>query len=336
MSMEKATQNELRANLRTIMADRGLKHRDLAEVLGIRTTHVSNRLSAQWFSRDEVQTLADHFDMSVDELMGGSFFKEDARRHNLERSAEIRREHYEKVRAEREAREQAEEAARHIRARSSRALCCRCGALQMIDTTTCGHLKAGTLRAVGAPESKGRWVGRALCPHCGVETDHAVLRDNANNADELEANLRKPTAQQVATATRDSLVARLVGFNIDVRYRRFGRRKFHLKDGVPIISVGYDASKSQWRIEIQRDVPASIQLDQLQNVWEAISTDDKEWWTSDGVSPERGAWVFASDRQWAEVSDDLVDEITSRIGAERELLARDMSDETRVQQSEVS
>lgn len=314
-------QGELRANLRALMSDHGFKHRHLAEILGLPVSHTSNRLNAQWFSRSEVETLASHFEMSVDELMGNSSFKDEAAQHNARLKAEAREARY-RAAQERIAAEQAERKAQEeLRRFGARALCCECGALRRVDIRQCGKLEAGKTTALGSTAAVGRLVGTGHCETCQMDTRHAVLADTVADRDMLERSMYKPSPQQEAATKRDVLFARIAGLNVDIRYRSLGRRKHRTKHGVPIVGVEYDASKSQWRVEINPDVPASLQLLKLDEVWNMIAADDADWW--DDMDRENGAWTYASTDEWASVADDLVEEITRAMGPQRGLMALD-------------
>lgn len=309
-------QDELRTNIKTALADRGLRHRDLAEVLDLPVTHVSNRLHSQWWSRDEVQAVADFLDMDFDELLGDSLFKGDP---------EIRRRQQARRDAWRAANEAEREAEAERRKRSKRGLCCVCGALNLVDVDAMSdaYLNASTRQAL-----KGRWVGTHPCVQCGENTRHALLKDGTKR-DVFEEHLHKKTAEQEAREKVDALVTRLVGFNIDVHYRSIGRRKYRMKKGIPIGAVEYDASKSQWRVEINHQVPAIAQLPVLEEIWRAISTDDQEWWSDIEGGPEAGAWVFRGDAgsPWDDVADALIDEISHALDVEHTKLVLDVRDE---------
>lgn len=310
-------QDELRTNIKTALADRGLRHRALAEVLNLPVTHVSNRLHSQWWSRDEVQAVADFLDMDFDELLGDSLFKGDP---EIRRRQQARRDAW---RAEYEAER---EAAVEKRRRSSRALCCECGSLNLIDTRDLtDEWLGGSVRQA----RKGRWVGTHACETCTKDTRHAVLKAHDENRDAFEEMLRAKTAEQEAREKVNALVARLIGFNIDVHYRIIGRRKYRMKKGIPIGAIEYDASKSQWRIEVNPDVPALAQLPVVEEMWRVISTDDKEWWSDIEGGAEAGAWVFRGDNgsPWDNVADALIDEISRALDVEHTKLALDVRDE---------
>jgi hypothetical protein len=311
-------QKTLRENIRTALADRGLKYRALAEVLDMPVAHVGNRMSAQWWHRHEVEALATFSDMGRDELLGDSLYKGDP---------EIRRRRIAELDAAREQRVAEKKAASEARRHSFRALCCDCGSLNLVDTRdmTDAWLGDNSHEAL-----KGRWVGTYACGQCGKETRHAVLKNTAAR-DDLEDVLRKKTAEQKAREKVTALVTRLVGFNIDVHYRSLGKRKYRMKNGTPVGSVEYDESKSQWRVELNHEVPAIAQLPVLEEIWRVISTDDQEWWSDIEGGREAGAWVFDGPgvSSWPAVADALVEEIGRALDVEHTKLileARDAID----------
>jgi hypothetical protein len=316
-------QKTLRENIRTALADRGLKYRALAEVLDLPVAHVGNRMNAQWWHRHEVEAVAAFFDMGHDELLGDSLYKGDPeiRRRRMAELDEARRERRERKAAQEAERKAAAEARRH----SARALCCDCGSLNLVDTR---DMTDAWLGGSARQALQGRWVGTHSCGQCGKETRHAVLKDAAT-ADGLEDVLRKKTAEQEAREKVTALVTRLVGFNIDVHYRSLGKRKYRMKNGTPIGGVEYDESKSQWRVELNHEVPAIAQLPVLEEMWRVISTDDQEWWSDIEGGRTAGAWVFGAPGQvevWSAVADALVDEIGRALDVEHTKLILETRD----------
>lgn len=280
-------QAKLRDRVRSLLAEQGMRHRDLAEVLGLAQTALSQRMTGnQWFSDSEIAATAAYLSVDVPDLMAGSYRRQDAHQGWVNREAE---------------RAKAADAKR----RSPRALCCQCGTLRLIPIEKYRTLDGGSLRSL-----KGRYVGGFYCESCAVETPHAVLRDMSSSPDELEQMMTKPTPQQIAAVDRDRLMTRLTEFNVDVRYRRMASRKQRIKDGTPIVGFEFDASKSQWRIEINPDAPASIQLEMLTRAWEVISTDEEDYWNNGNLGTrEEGAWTYAKDDWWASAATDLENEI---------------------------
>lgn len=297
-------QAELRDHVRAALSEQGLRHRDLADVLGLAQAPMSQRMIGnQWFSESEVAATAAYLSKSLDDLMAGSYYRKDA--HQAWLNAE----------AERTAKERAKR-------QSPRALCCECATLRIIPVAEYRDLDGGSLRSM-----KGRYVGSFYCEHCGTETKHAVLRDLSANPDELESMLAEPTAEQVAAKERDQLINRLVGFNVDVRYRRLGTRKYRIEHGVPIVGFEYDDSKSQWRIEVNPDAPPSIQVTKIKRAWEVISTDEDGYWNDGDLgSAEEGAWLLANDRAWESVASHLETEIVRATATEKLKLVVEIQD----------
>lgn len=325
-------QRTLRTNIRTVMADRGLKHRHLADLLDLPVPHVSNRLNAQWWSREEVDVLADHFDLSPDELIGDSLFRDDPEversknRRRVERrqlNEKLRRERIERYREEEAAREAAEEKRRNSRG----ALCCGCGNLNPIDMR---DLVDSNLNGSAYEARAGRWVGTHWCAACESDTRHAILK--AGKKDLLEDHIYGQTSEQKAKAKLDSLVARLAGFWVDIHYRPIGSVKWRTRNGkVALVSFELDDSKGQWRIEINPQAPALAVLPLLERAWHVISTDDQDYWEGLGGLPTDGAWLFDGAGGWSAASAGLFEEIARHLDVEHTKLLLDVRDQMRAE-----
>lgn len=268
-----ASQRDLCGNIRALLADRGLAHRHLAEVLGLPTAHVSNRMNAQWWSRDEVQVVADFLEVPFDELLGESLFKDDPRleERRRERRAESRRVNAE-LRAERIAKQQGE-AQRDCDVTS--ALCCECGAMRKVSSRLSG------LTLDDAGDVRGRMTKDLRCGRCGTTTTHALLR-TGQFADAAEFAMYRPTREQNARRDLDKLIGRLRGFGVEVAEWDVNKRRTErwIRQGADCLRVEFDASKAQWRFDLHPGVPALTLLPVLQRIWKCVALDgiDSEEW----------------------------------------------------------
>ena len=294
-------QAELRQNVRRAIKEAGFTQDKAARAAGIRYSHLIGCLGKNsWFTEAEIYAIAKVTKTAACELIGESIFPGDAREPDFDHRPN-----------QPERRPRKGKASTHGRG-YRRALCCGCGTLRRVSIESNDDLVAGaSWTTIG-----GRYIGKYDCEVCGDSTTHAVLRNG--DPDELERSLDKPSPQQIAANDRDSLLTRLAGFNVDVRFRRMASRKHRIKNGAPIVGFWYDESKAQWCIEINPDAPASIQLNMLEHAWEVISTDEKDYWNNGELGdPSEGAWTYASDQQWDRAIDDLSEEILRATATEK-------------------
>jgi hypothetical protein len=299
-------QRELRDNIRTIVKDRGLKYRAIAEVLDLPVTKVNNMFHGQWWSREQVEAVAEFLEIEADEIIGESIFQDQVAAINAKERAEEDARHRALIASAREKMQEEAENERAERQDSQRALCCKCGALRLVRKGYGRNPVSDLSDPYINERGRGRTTVDLKCKHCNEITRHAVLRDGDAHADRAEH--REPTAEQKARTDRDRLVERLTGFNIDVTYRALGRPKYRAQHGTPVVALEYDESKSQWRIELNPDVTPSVQLPVLQRAWDVVASDDQDFWEGD-LSPETGCWMFPRASDWDGAIDGLIDEI---------------------------
>lgn len=292
MSME---QRELRGNIRTILTERGLKYRHLAEALEMPTPHVNNRMGAQWWARDEVQAVADFLEVSFDELLGNSLFKGDP---EIQRRQEARRA---ETRATRAA--EAEEAAERLK-NSVPALCCECGAMRKVGRN------AG-LALHDSGDIRGRMTKELRCEPCGTMTTHALLR-TGEFADHAEALMRRPTKEQTARRDLDKLIGHLRAFGVEVAEWTMSQRRtayWTRSGGASALRVEFDESKSQWRFDLHPGVPALTLLPMLRRIWKCVALDgvDSEEWEDYDI--RTGISYSPTDSNYARSIDELLEDV---------------------------
>jgi hypothetical protein len=265
-------QHELRENLRVAIRTAGMTQVEAARRSGVKYSRLTAGLRGSvWLRRDDVGAICDSLGTTVEAILGNSIFKGDPRStafdhrppdHVLHRNARA--------------------SARRMDVRvSERAICCQCGGLsQVADRALPAFVPDG-------PDSVGMHRGRRLlasleCQTCRARTTHALMRLGGTDPSELDN--RTPTQEEVARHERDALIRRLAEFNVEVHFR--SRRRKNRADGY-LCKYEYDESKSIWRIEIDPNAPARVQVSALSDCWRAISEDDHgpdvDWNPRDGV-----------------------------------------------------
>lgn len=297
-------QAELRGMVKACAADREMPARVLAAALDVKTEVVHALLAGnrQWWY-EAVETMADLFEMSVDELVGDGVTPK--RRADIKRGRQAR----------------AIPASEVVKGKV-RALCCACGTMRRIDVADLRRDQADPARqSPGEVSLSLRWhtvdrlTGRAMnlaeCATCQVERPHAVIVDNLTKeqATRTEASQQhRQSADDKARIERDDLVRRMEGFGVEIHWRPIGTDPRWLeKHGAPAIIGGeWDESKSVWWVEINPQYPPSIQLGPLRKLWKAIALDEDDYWPT---SREQGAWVPLHQRAVETALDGLIDEI---------------------------
>ena len=316
-------QAEMRENVRAALKQARISQSAAAKQAGIGYPHLVGALGrSSWFTREDIDALAELLEMSADELIGGSIFKDQRDRH-----AEFDHAPPEVVewRAQRDA-ELEQEAAEHADATRvgpgrTRALCCECGALR-----TCSDSRG--LIADESPESqwcigsrRGRFTIHLQCSSCREVTRHAALRTDVNR-DQAEQFMRIPTRLDEAIRERDDLLARLADFNVHVE----------MVDEVDYQERGHCALidyRDGWSIQLAASLPPRAQVAALEQSWKWIASGDfgVKW------NVQKKGLVFGlKETVWSTVADELVEDIERLVNMERRRLALHAKDETEVEQ----
>jgi len=296
----KPAQAELRANIRQMAADRGWKLADLARKAPIKYGPLTQGLGAyRWFVEDEVDRIAAAFEVSADELMGDSVFKEEARGSEFDLPVP------------------ADERVK-VNLGHGRALCCTCGLLRRFRRDELG--RGREVLDFGDDPVGHRMVLQLNCEICGRETTHAELNAPNEYRDIAEERQAEPSREQKAIQRRDALISRLAGFNVDVHFRSRPE-----KDRARSYVTGYsfDESKDRWRIEIDPNAPGRLQSVALLQAWTAISSNEHgvDW------DPKKGVVLQATDATWDVVVNDMLADIERALPVEQQRLRLHVVDE---------
>lgn len=307
--VRKNGQAELRENLRTAMRESGRSQRSIIDEAGVGYSHVIGGMNDNnWISVEAVEAIAAVLEIQPDELLGESIYK-----HERDRYAEY--DHpspEEQARRDKVAAVRAEAAGGEDR---TRALCCTCGALRSASW-------AGGMEYNPRWDSynHGRQLVRLDCVQCREKTRHAVILSATDeDRDAAEQFDHAPTREQESQRERDSLIARLASFGVDVHYRP--RREKYRRDGF-LLRYLWDEAKERWRIEVDPNAPARVQVLALENTWAAIAHDDHDvsWDPRDGVSMSYGS------ETWGLAADELLEDVQRFLDVERRRLVRDARD----------
>lgn len=309
-------QAQLRENLRAAIKQAGRTQSSVAAAAGVKYTHLAGGLNGNnWMTRDAVAALARELEVSVDELMGTSIFKD-----QTDRFAEF--DDTKQRLARRAAEVAAEQKARcgEIAAGKTRALCCTCGSLRTIPTKGIYAMDSeGESWGFSDRRGGGRYLRTMKCFTCGEQTRHAILRAD-DNRDVAEQWDQAPTLLSLARAELAAELERLAGFNVEVTFRQ-QRRKNRTKGFA--VAYDYDEAKSQWRIEIDPNLPPRAQVRLLKSTWDKIARNefDVDW------DPRDGVIVAPSDTCWEAVTDDLMQDMTRFLSVERRKLVQQARDD---------
>ena len=321
MSTWRVDQTELRDMVKACAADREMPARVLAAALNVKTEVVHALLAGnrQWWL-EAVETMADLFEMSVDELVGDGV--------TPKRRADIKR-----------GRQAREIPATEVVKGKLRTLCCSCGTMTRIKRVDfirdqCDPNRRSPMDSswVSAHHTADRINGNSMaladCVTCKRETPHAVLDDHSKPdwQERIEQYQRgTPSADRVAQQRLSELVARLIGFGIDVSWKT---RKARKDTGVaPVLSVQcMDEKARSWRISLNGNYPANVVIDNLTEVWRAIADADTSWWTQHDLVPTDSVVVFPDPAEITTAIDGLIDEIHKAAPAVLTSIVLDASD----------
>lgn len=297
-----AAQADLRQNIRQMAADRAWTFARIARATGIRYQHLNQALNAKrWFLPDEVSSIAAEFEISEDELLGNSLYKDDAPGSDFDKPT------YREKQA-------------NVGTGNGRALCCDCGTLRRFgdaDVDPTGP----RIYDLDEDMAGRRLVVTLPCRICDRSTVHAELRSGASR-DIAEEVTAAPTREQEAIARRDALIQRLAGFGVDVHFRS-RRREEERAEGYTTC-YSFDESKDRWRIEIDPNTPGRVQSVGLLAAWQAIAMDKHEGVTWD---PRKGVVSATTDRIWEAATEDLVADIQRSLPVEQQRLRVALADE---------
>jgi hypothetical protein len=297
-------QEELRQNVRRAIKTAGFTQDKAARAAGIKYSRLIGCLgSYSWFTEAEVYAIAKIVKTPASGLIGESIFRGEPREPEFDFMPE---------RFERPSHTPTKRAAEPDR---ERAICCVCGSLRLWATRTHGSTYVGDL------EPEARMTKQLTCETCAEPTRHALLRTDPdrNVAEEQD---HTPLASALALRERNELIERMRGFNVDVDLCAI---KTAQKDRAPVVDYQYDASKSQWRFELNTAAPYRVQLDTLRSTWDEVASgqfSEKISW-----NPEDGVWTHASPDSWAEATDELVNDLTRFLVVEKRRLVQEVNDD---------
>lgn len=298
----KAAQRDLRDNIRDLAKVHNLTLADLARTAEMKYALLTQALAGnRWFAEDEVAALANALEVAVDELMGQSVFKADARGSQFDRPHPAR-------------------AGADIGTGNGRAICCGCGTFRRFTFADVDYLGTNVADLAADPLGR-RSITNLKCRTCGHVTLHAELRQDRQR-DIAEEVMYGPTKEQEAAQKRDRLVTRLSEFNVDVHFRHRGRRSRAEGYGA---MFEYDDSKSQWRIEISPALPTPTQLRLLEFAWKKISTadfDDCSDW-----DPREGTVIKPAESDWDAAVEALIEDIKRSLPVDQQKLRLEVADE---------
>lgn len=301
-TLVRGAQLDLRDNIRDLAKINAWTLADLAREADMKYGLLTQGLSGnRWFTEPEVTALANVLEVAVDELMGESVFKADARGSKFDKPHPAR-------------------GGVDVGTGYGRALCCECGTFRRFGTGDVDYLKTNV--SDGAPDPLGRRMVTTLrCRTCDRATLHAELRHAGEHQDHAEALMYGPTKEQEAIERRDALIVRLAGFNVDVDFRP-RRREKHRAEGY-LSCYSFDEAKTRWRIEIDPNAPARVQSVALLAAWTAISTDNHnvDW------DPRKGVMSSVADTAWEVAVDDLIEDIRSAMPVELQRMRVEIADE---------
>jgi len=295
-------QYELRENLRAAIRAAGISRAEAARRAEMKYSRLTAGLNGStWLRREEAETLCAVLGITIEAVLGNSIFKGSPNEAEFDHQppwSYLRRS--ERANAQRTTVE--------IR---GRALCCQCGGLTRVTKALPGFVPEG-------PDDDGLSRGRRLvanleCETCRETTPHALLR--VGTSDPAEAANRAPTCEQSARREREALIQRLAEFGVEVHFR--AQRKKDRAKGY-VTAYEYDESKHCWRIEVDPNAPTRVQVDVISECWRHISEDDHgsdvDW------NPREGVISTGSSKAWDRATDELLDDITRVLSAERDSL----------------
>ena len=297
----KGAQMDLRDNIRELTKRMGWTLAQLARETDIKYGILTQGLSGlRWFTEDEVAALAAVLEVAVDELMGESVFKAEARGSKFDRPHRLH-------------------AGADVGTGTGRALCCECGTFRRFGTGDVDYTATNVHDGSDDPLGR-RMVTTLKCRTCEKPTLHAELRPEGEHRDTAEVESKAPTREQEATAERNEFIERLTGFNVDIHFRNRGKKS---REKGYAARYEYDESKSRWRIEVSPSLPARMQTDCLRWAWKNISTGihNVDWDPKDGV-------IFAvTDTGWANAVDELIEDLRRALPIEQQKMRLAVSDE---------
>lgn len=296
----KPAQADLRQNLRQLAADTGWTIAALCREADLSYSKVMQALSCyRWFLREEVTALAAAFEISRDELMGDSVFKEQARDSEFDKPMPW-------------------EVEVGVSFGTGRALCCTCGALRRFRRDEVGDGRR-VLDLEDDPTGH-RMVLQLKCGICDRETTHAELRADVEHRDVAEQRQAEPTREQAARQKLDALVRRLAQFNVDIHFLPLGwwgqKKEYGLR-------YEFDESKGQWRVDVDSNYPIRLQLLLLQGTWDDHIAPNKHG----GLDPVDGVWIGPSAVGWGSAVDDGVADFERAVPVERQKMRLAVVDE---------
>lgn len=313
-------QADLRANIRSALRDAKLSQRKAAEDAGIKYNGLVAALnSVGWLTRDDATALAGILDLTVDELVGASIFKDQRDRYaefdHMPPESERRKRWLESKAAE-----EAKRAAELSKGRT-RALCCQCGALRTCNARR--HRWEPTVGGTYQPRDGHRVTEDLKCFECQEITTHAVLLAHDHRND-VEVADRAPSRHALAIRDLEGQVKRLAEFNVSVTYRPgYAKRK---DDMDLFYSSGYEYNNNaaQWEISLDENMAPRLQVLMLQEYWRRISNDDHgvDW------DPRGGVWTTPGADAWELVADELLDDVRRQLHVERSRMVLDLQDST--------
>ncbi|MCD4525250.1 helix-turn-helix domain-containing protein [Nocardioides sp. cx-173] len=305
-------QEELRANLRAAIKEAGLTQSGAAAAAGVTYTHLTGGLKGDnWLKREAVEALAKVLGTGSADLMGGSIFKEQRDRYAaFDRAPDS-------VLAWRQEQEAAQtQRLADLAEGRTRALCCECGALR-----TCTTRGLYPTPENSSPGPHGRFIRTLHCSSCDAQTVHAILRadEDRDCAEKWDA---APTASDLGRKELDELIQRVTSFGVDIHLRPRGKKQ---RAQEYACLYEYDESKSQWRIEVDPNIPVRAQIELLDYAWRSIAMNDfgdVQW------NPKQDGTVLKpSDSGWAQATDDLMSDLSRFLTLERRRLVQHVQDQ---------
>lgn len=297
-------QQDIRDNLTTLLADAGMTRAALCREADVPYGRLTAAMASNgWFYEADVEAIANVLDVSLDELRGGSLWRDQHDRY-------VEFDH--RPGTDPNARTDDELEADNL----ARAICCECGTLRIVRAGFVGRAASLFRNDPGQP----RLVERTTCKTCDAETKHAVL-NNAEDRNADEDQNHQPNAAVRARLELAELVDRLAGFNVDVHFRSCGKKR---REEGYVWSYKYDESKSRWRIEIDPNLPPRAQVLCINRLWSQIAVDE-----FDGIDwdpRETGVMGCAGSGTWESATDDLLDDIQRHLHVEKARLAQHVRD----------
>lgn len=294
-------QAELRDNIDTVLRDRGSNRSRLARETGLKYSQIAAAFAGSWMSRELVETIADHLELDVDELVGASIFKDDRERY-IDFDYRPGTRPPSALDDEKTLAEQGH----------ARAICCTCGSLRLTSKLT--YTGGGFDHQTEA----GRMLADLHCRTCDEVTRHAELRvdDNRNVAEQVD---QAPTRDALARQELDALVKRLARFNVRVKFERSWCED--LIDEGYVHVYWWDPPKKRWYIQLDPAAPVRLQIKAAEDMWSYLSTGKHV--------PSDGSYLGyrSGTSHWDAAVEDLVADLDRFIDVERRRMVADLNDQ---------